>query len=108
MMHVETEDLNNLHSIDIKGGVTLEYASELKEVLLESLANYADIDVCLREVSEIDTAGIQTLWFGKREARRANKKLHYIELSPIVIELLQAYNLLNEFSDSPASLHGGG
>ncbi len=99
MMHVDIEELNNFCIVEVKGGVTLSYASELKEVLLESIANHPDIEVRLHDINEIDTAAIQTLWLAKREARQANKTLRYVDHSPAVIELLQIYNLIEEFAD---------
>jgi anti-sigma B factor antagonist len=99
MMHVDIEELNNFCVIDIKGGVTLAYASELKEVLLDSIANHPDIEVRLHDINDIDSAAIQTLWLAKREARQANKNLRYVDHSPAVIELLQIYNLIEEFAD---------
>jgi anti-sigma B factor antagonist len=99
MMHIDIEELNNLCVIDIKGGITLSYASELKEVLLDSLINHSEVELRLHDVNEIDTAGIQTLWLGKREAHHLNKPLRYVDHSPIVVELLQLYNLIEEFND---------
>lgn len=99
MMHVDIEELNNFCVVDVKGGVTLSYASELKDVLLDAIANHPDIEVRLHDINEIDTAAIQTLWLGKREARQANKTLRYVDHSPVVVELLQLYNLIEEFAD---------
>lgn len=98
-MHVDIEELNNFCVIDVKGGAILSYASELKEVLLDSIATHPDIEVRLHEINEIDTAAIQTLWLAKREARQANKTLRYVDHSPAIVELLQIYNLIEEFGD---------
>jgi len=100
MMHIDIEELNHFCVIDVKGGVTLSYTTELKEVLLDALANHPDIEVRLQEVNEMDAAGIQVLWLAKREARQLQKTLRYVEHNPVIIELLQIYNLIEEFGDS--------
>ncbi len=99
MMHVDIEELNNFCIIDIKGGATLAYATELKEVLLDSIATHPDIEVRLHDINDIDTAAIQTLWLAKREARQTNKTLRYVDHSQGVVEFLQLYNLIEEFGD---------
>jgi anti-sigma B factor antagonist len=99
MMHVDIEELNNFCVVELKGGVTLSYAIELKDVLLESIANHPDIEVRLNDINEIDTAGVQMLWLAKREARQSNKTLRYVDHSPVVAELLQIYNLIEVFAD---------
>lgn len=99
MMHIDVEDLPNLYVIDIKGSITLGYTFELKEVLLDSIANHPNIEVRLHDINDIDSAALQTLWLAKREARHANKNLRYVDYSPAVLELLQLYNLVEEFTD---------
>jgi anti-anti-sigma factor len=98
-MHIDVEELNNFCVIDVKGGVNLSYAAELKDVLLDAITNHPDVEVRLQDINEMDSAGVQILWLAKREALQLQKNLRYVDHNPVVIELLQIYNLIEEFAD---------
>lgn len=53
--------------------LTIYHALELKEKLLDALAQTADLELNLAQVGEMDTAGLQLLVLLKKEAQRAGK-----------------------------------
>lgn len=84
----------------ISGELTIYTAAQEKQRLLELLmSQVAELELNLAEVSEIDTAGLQVLIMLKQEAKRQNKKLHYVMHSKAVLDVLELSNLSAYFGD---------
>lgn len=84
----------------ISGELTIYTAAQEKQRLLELLMSQAaELELNLAEVSEIDTAGLQVLIMLKQEAKRQNKKLHYVMHSKAVLDVLELSNLSAYFGD---------
>lgn len=85
---------------EISGELTIYTAALEKQRLLELLnAQAGELELNLADVSEIDTAGLQVLIVLKQEAKRQNKKLHYVMHSKAVLDVLELSNLSAYFGD---------
>jgi anti-sigma B factor antagonist len=84
----------------IEGEMTIYSAQELKDKLLASLDQCANMEIDLAGVSEIDSAGLQLLVMVKNEARARGKTLSIFKHSPAVLEVLAICNLEGFFGDA--------
>jgi len=86
--------------ISIDGEMTIYRAAELKERLVDALAECdALLEVNLAEVTEIDTAGIQVLMLIKREALATGRELRLLAHSRPVVAALELLNLAAFFGE---------
>jgi anti-sigma B factor antagonist len=96
-------------SLGLAGELTIRTAAEEKAGLLAFLditaAEGADVELDLSGVTELDTAGVQLLLMGRREARAQGRQLRLVEPSPTVVELLKIAHLSTdlEHARSPRS-----
>lgn len=98
-MHIEHEQHDNTTVLKLSGDLTIYHAQELKNVLLEALAESDELELNLAEVSDMDTAGFQLLVMAKRTALENSKELRLSEHSPVVIEVLDTYHMAAYFGD---------
>ena len=77
----------------IDGEFNIYTVAELKQPLLESLANQATPILDLSQVSEMDSAGLQLLLLLKREADSLGRPLRLSGNNPVVNEVLELCNL---------------
>ena len=75
--------------------------SALRQTLLEALDRAGLVEVDLSQVSELDTAGVQLLLFGRRLAEARGKELRLLAPSAAVIEVFDLLHL-DRLSASPA------
>jgi anti-anti-sigma factor len=84
----------------IEGELTIVRAAALHAELLPLLEREPSLDIDLSAVSEIDSAGLQLLLLAKRSTLAQGKELRLLGHSPVVLELLQLFNLSDYFGDS--------
>lgn len=83
----------------IEGEMTIYRAIELKQELLETIAQHEEIEVDLSRVAEIDSSGLQLMVLAKLEASVHNKRLRFDGHSPAVMEILDLSDLAGFFGD---------
>lgn len=89
----------NGQRLRLKGELTIYYAAELKQPLLDHLQSPGDAEIELEQVNELDSAGLQLLLLAKREAVQAGKRLRLLSHSPAVLEVLETFDLVGYFGD---------
>jgi|SRR5690554_945355 len=89
----------------LSGELTIQNAEPLKSSLLECLAPGKDLTLDLAGVSELDSAGVQLLYYAKQAARERNLSLRLQHHSPAVVEVFELYRLAPVFGD-PMVLDG--
>jgi len=85
--------------IVIDGEMTIYTAMELNASLLPPLMKYAEVEMDLAGVNEVDTAGLQLLVLAKNEAVAQDKILHISAHSPAVLDILSLCDLEGFFGD---------
>jgi anti-anti-sigma factor len=86
----------------LAGELDIQVAAERKAALMAFVdgvdepaagAPVADLELDLHEVSELDTAGLQLLLLGRREAARRGLRLVLVDPSPAVTRAFALVNL---------------
>lgn len=72
--HIQEDGVESASVLRLKGDVTLESISELKNGLLEALEQESALVVDCEKVEKIDLAGLQLLCAAHRAALSQNKK----------------------------------
>ena len=90
---------------DIAGEMTIYNAAELKDELLPLLDEPRTVEINLRNVSEMDTAGVQLLMMFKRERHRHGLPFSLAKQSKAVLDALDLFNLAPYFNN-PATPFG--
>ena len=86
--------------LPITGEMTIYRAAELKELVLQALAdNTGDLEIDLSGVSELDTSGVQVLMLAKKMAAQQQRALRLTAHSPAVVEVFQILNVAAYFGD---------
>ncbi len=98
-MQIQVETNNGYRRLLIDGDINIYTAPELKRQLLDHLVGTDKLEISLAQVGEIDTAGFQVLYLTKREAVKSGKTLHLTSHSPMVLKIMDLYNLAAYFGD---------
>jgi len=85
--------------LKLGGELTIYAASEARRELTSILAKHSNLELDLSGITEIDTAGIQLLFWLKQELRRTGHDLPLIHHSAGVVEVLDLLNLTAAFGD---------
>lgn len=85
--------------LSILQDLTIYHALEQKNLLLDALLGTKELELDLRQVSEIDTAGLQLLLLLKKEAQRTNKRVTIVAHSQAVRAVIDFCNLATELGD---------
>lgn len=86
--------------LQIAGELTIYRAAELKELLLQELAQSSGpLDIDLSGVTEMDVAGLQVLMMAKQAAQGLQRDLHLVNHSPAVVEVFDVLNVASFFGD---------
>jgi len=86
-------------AVAVNGELTIPNAEVIKAGLLESLAHGKDVVMDLANVSELDSAGTQLLFYAKRMAQARQQGFHLVNHSPAVVEVFELYRLAPIFGD---------
>ncbi|TAN51238.1 MAG: anti-sigma factor antagonist [Methylococcaceae bacterium] len=89
----------NVHTLRVKGDMTIYTAEALKTHLLNALCVSNTLEIDLSAVEEMDSAGMQLLVVVKREAQRLGKKLSLVQHSPATMRVLDLFNMSAYFGD---------
>lgn len=100
-MKIQVEQKDGISQLQIQGEMTIYSAMELKPNLIDTLQKSQEMVINLSGVNEIDCSGLQLLISIKRKALKAGKTLRLIQHSPVVLEAIDALNLLAYFSAPP-------
>jgi anti-anti-sigma factor len=87
-------------SLVLDGELTIYRAAELKPLIVDALPAGGTLEIDLRGVSEIDSAGVQLLMLAKREARARGGELRLAGHSPAVLEVFELLDLAAFFGDA--------
>ncbi len=86
--------------LSITGEMTIYRAAELKEQVLQALAeSTGDLEIDLSGVSELDVSGVQVLMLAKKTALQQERILRLTAHSPAVVEVFQILNVAAYFGD---------
>lgn len=58
--------------IRLEGEISIPFAAELKQMLVQALSNGKGVRVDLEASTELDVTALQLLWAAEREARRSS------------------------------------
>lgn len=83
----------------VEGEMTIYTAASLKQQLDAMLAESAQLEIELSQVSEIDTAGLQLLILAKKECTERGGRLQLVGHSQPVLDVLDLCNMANFFGD---------
>lgn len=86
-------------NVTVSGELTVFTVHALRPQLLSALNTSGYLQVDLRDVSEVDGAGIQLLMAAKREAAQRNAAFHLIAPPPNVMATLELTDLIKELGD---------
>lgn len=86
-------------SYSLAGEIIILYVAELKPVLVNAIQRQKNVDIDLSAVTEMDGAGAQLLLFAKREAQRQGCDLVFSRHSGPVLDLMDLFNLGQDFGD---------
>lgn len=92
-MSIRIENENGIAKVFVNSDLTIYTANDFKQHLVALLEGNEILDVNLKNVGEIDTAGFQMLLLIKREAERLNKRLHLSEASLVAHEIMELLNI---------------
>lgn len=84
----------------LAGELTVMNAGDIRNRLLDALADTDDVDVDLSQVTEIDTAGVQLIVAAKREAEERHKALHFSGCSGAVLDVMGLLGLAAYLTDA--------
>lgn len=85
--------------VTLGGELTIQHAQELKAGLLDCLGRGKDVRIDLAQVDELDSAGVQLLYYAKQHARAQDLELRLCNHSPAVVEVFELYRLAPLFGD---------
>lgn len=83
----------------VQGEMNIYSAGQVREELLQTLTDHAQIEVDLANVVDFDCSGVQILLVLRREAQRTGKNLAFVHHSQAVREVLDLLNLVGELGD---------
>ena len=77
-------------ALTLSGELDIDTANSLREALWECLLRQSDVAVDLNSVTAIDTAALQVLLAGRREAASLGKSFRFVAVSSSVAETVSA------------------
>lgn len=98
MKKEETKVQRSVHTLPLRGEMTIANAGELKPMLAESLAGCSILELDLTEVTDMDTAGFQLLLLLKKEADLQGKSFRLLSCSQKVVQILDFYRMKDFFA----------
>ena len=91
--------------VTIGGDMTVYSAEELKQKLVQVLAEPKALDINLSGVEEIDSAGIQLLMMAKKSRAAAGLPLRLVDHSKAVMAAFEIMGLVSYFGDPVVMLN---
>jgi anti-anti-sigma factor len=84
----------------LEGELTIFHAAEARDWLAAELARDPALELDLSAVTELDSAGIQVLFWLKREGQALGRSIPFAHHSPAVLEVFDQLNLVGLFGDT--------
>ncbi|MCY1281077.1 anti-anti-sigma factor [compost metagenome] len=110
MAAINSREEDGRRFFEVTGELNIYNAAQLKDELVELLADHQQLDIDLAAVTDFDSSGVQILLLLKREAQRHGKRLTFVQHSACVREVLDLLNLVAELGDPlviPSAACGG-
>ncbi|CAH1195743.1 Anti-sigma factor antagonist [Candidatus Nitrotoga sp. BS] len=98
-MPISSRNNNGQSLLHIEGDMTIYTAADMKDELMNHIAQPCDREIDLSEVSEMDSAGLQILILAKRDSERHGTSLRLTGHSRAVLDVLDMCNLAPYFGD---------
>ncbi len=95
-----TSAANKIKKIRIDHDMTIYTAMDTKAKFMDIMKKNIEVELDLSGVAEIDTSGLQLLIMLKRELQSNDKKMHLVNHSQAVYEVLDMCNMIQFFGDS--------
>ncbi len=86
-------------AISLTGELTIQNAEAVKAGLLDALGRGKAMTLDLANISELDSAGVQLLYYAKKMAEAEQLSLQLLNHSPAVVEVFELYHLAPVFGD---------
>jgi ABC-type transporter Mla MlaB component len=67
---LERSDVENV--VRLEGEISIPFAAELKEMLIQALSDGKGLRIDLESCTELDITALQLLWAAEREARKSS------------------------------------
>lgn len=108
-LKVETTAVNGAPVVYVSGDVDLQSSPELRELLLEALAKgQGTLRIDLSQVHYMDSSGVGTMVYVKREVERGGRRVVLIGLQPRVRSLFEITHLDQFFTIVGSLAEAGG
>jgi anti-sigma B factor antagonist len=98
-MEITSERVEDAVVLHLAGELTIYEVPGVKLALLDAMAVADGLEIDLSGVTEIDTAGVQLLVAAKSSANEQQMAMRLVGHSPVVLELIELYNLAGWFGD---------
>lgn len=98
-MDIEVKKTDDASLLIIRGDLNIYSAPDLVVQLRESFNTVSKVALDLTGVSEVDTAGLQTLIAAKMESVKTHKTLKLLNHSPVMIKMIDLMGLVGFFGD---------
>jgi anti-sigma B factor antagonist len=99
MFEIHQAKLNGQPVIKLQGDLNIYAVGTARRELLAKLEKHSGFSLDLSGIDEIDTAGIQLLFWLKEELHRTGHELPLVRHSAAVVEVLDLLNLAGCFGD---------
>ncbi|WP_210395680.1 STAS domain-containing protein [Motiliproteus sediminis] len=96
-LHAQTT--GNLQRFALKGGLTIYGAADIKQAFMRQYDHRCQVQVSLREIDEIDSAGLQLLYAFKAFAATKNTDFSLTDHSSAVLEAMELLGMTALFGD---------
>jgi len=98
-MNISRKNNKSGTALNVDGELTIYTVTQAKHALLEDHENFTSpVALDLRNVSEIDTAGLQLLLFVQKHLASLDKKLHLVKSNEHVDALLENLDVATYFT----------
>lgn len=87
-------------TVRLSGDLNIYHAVAARDALLPLVAQHRSLVVDLAGVGEFDTAGVQVLLAGRRDAAAGGGEIRLAGRSKSVVQVLDAMNLSGMFDDA--------
>ena len=98
-MQIECERDGGRSRMTVEGDLTIYSAADFKQQLLEEIDRATAIELQLGSVEELDSAGVQVLLMGLREAGRRNVPFELTQHSETVFDVINLLGLQSQFGE---------
>ncbi len=96
---IEIEKKGTQFYCRINEKMTIYQAGAMRDELLGAFRDCQEMEVDLSQVDEIDSAGLQLLLALKHSAKTRQMPVHYINHSPVVVNIIQLFGVDAYFGD---------